>query len=112
MGIPSYYKRLATSIKNIVIPHRKDGAFKAGALLFDFNCMIYQIIRDPKLRPFPGYADEYEAVQWEKEVCEKIVEYTLHVWREVGKPKTVFLGIDGVVPMAKIRQQSWSSSFR
>jgi 5'-3' exonuclease len=105
MGIPSYYKRLATSIKNIVVPHRKDGAFKAGALLFDFNCMIYQIIRDPKLRPFPGYADEYEAVQWEKEVCEKIVEYTLHVWREVGKPKTVFLGIDGVVPMAKIRQQ-------
>lgn len=53
MGIPSYYKRLSSSIKNLVVPHRAPIA--AGALLFDFNCMIYQVIRDKSLRPFPGY---------------------------------------------------------
>jgi 5'-3' exonuclease len=103
MGIPSYYKKLASSIKNLTVQHHEP--LKAKMLLFDFNCMIYQIIRDKTLRPFPGYADEVSAKEWELEVCEKIAEYTVNVWKEVGKPKTVFLGIDGVVPMAKIRQQ-------
>ena len=106
MGIPSYYKRLSGAIKNLVIPHRTAGAVGAvGALLFDFNCMIYQVIRDKALRPFPGYGDEALAVAWENEVCQAIVDYTLKIWREVGKPVKVFIGIDGVVPMAKIRQQ-------
>jgi 5'-3' exonuclease len=103
MGIPSYYKRLASSIKTLVVPHRAPIA--AGALLFDFNCMIYQVIRDKSLRPFPGYGDTEGALAWENEVCQAIVDYTLKVWREVGKPTRVFIGVDGVVPMAKIRQQ-------
>ena len=106
MGIPSYYKRLSGAIKNLVIPHREPMlAGAVGALLFDFNCMIYQVIRDKALRPFPGYGDEALAVAWENEVCQAIVDYTLKIWREVGKPAHVFIGIDGVVPMAKIRQQ-------
>ena len=104
MGIPSYYKRLSKGIKNLVVHHRNDGSFKAGALLFDFNCMIYQVIRSPTLRPFPGYGHS-DAIQWEEDFCQAIVDYTVKVWQEVGKPKTVFLGLDGVVPMAKIKQQ-------
>lgn len=104
MGIPSYYKRLSKGIKSLVVHHRNDGSFKAGALLFDFNCMIYQVIRSPTLQPFPGYGHP-EANQWETDVCQAVVDYTVKVWQEVGKPKTVFLGLDGVVPMAKIRQQ-------
>jgi 5'-3' exonuclease len=104
MGIPSYYKRLSKGIKSLVVHHRNDGSFKAGALLFDFNCMIYQVIRSPTLRPFPG-TNHPEAGQWETDVCQAVVDYTVKVWKEVGKPKTVFLGLDGVVPMAKIRQQ-------
>ena len=103
MGIPSYYKRLSSSIKTLVVPHRAPIA--AGTLLFDFNCMIYQVIRDKSLRPFPGYGDTEAALAWENEVCQAIVDYTLKVWREVGKPARVFIGVDGVVPMAKIRQQ-------
>ncbi len=104
MGIPSYYKRLSKGIKSLVVHHRNDGSFKAGALLFDFNCMIYQVIRSPSLRPFPGYSHP-DANQWETDVCQAVVDYTVKVWQEVGKPKTVFLGLDGVVPMAKIKQQ-------
>jgi 5'-3' exonuclease len=104
MGIPSYYKRLSKGIKSLVVHHRNDGSFKAGALLFDFNCMIYQVIRSPTIRPFPG-VNHPEANQWETDVCQAVVDYTVKVWQEVGKPKTVFLGLDGVVPMAKIKQQ-------
>lgn len=104
MGIPSYYKRLSNSIKGVVVRHRNDGSFKVNMLLFDFNCMIYQIIRSPDLAPFPGYGHS-EAEAWENNVCQRVVDYTVNVWNEVGRPKKVFLGIDGVVPMAKIRQQ-------
>jgi 5'-3' exonuclease len=102
MGIPSYYKKLTSSIKSLVVPNRGDLA--AEMLLFDFNCMIYQVIRDPSVRPFPGYGTD-DAVDWENEICQKIVDYTVTIWKELGKPKYVFIGIDGVVPMAKIRQQ-------
>ncbi len=104
MGIPSYYKRLSNSIKGLVVPHRLDKTLQVGTLLFDFNCMIYQILRAPDLPPFPGYGHP-DADAWEADVCQRICDYTANVWSEVGKPKTVFLAIDGVVPMAKIRQQ-------
>lgn len=104
MGIPSYYKRLADSIKGLVVPHRSGSGFQCGTLLFDFNCMIYQIIRDPERRPCP-LGDMAGVIAWENECCEEVIEYTVNVWKELGKPKRVFLGIDGVVPMAKIRQQ-------
>ena len=104
MGIPSYYKRLSNSIKGLVVPHRLDKTLQVDTLLFDFNCMIYQILRDPLLPPFPGYTHP-DASAWEADVCQRICDYTAKVWNELGKPKTVFLAIDGVVPMAKIRQQ-------
>lgn len=104
MGIPSYYKRLANSIKGLVVPHRNDTSFQVRTLLFDFNCMIYQVLRSPDVAPFPGYGT-VEADAWETALCQRVVDYTVKVWNEVGKPKQVFLGLDGVVPMAKIRQQ-------
>jgi 5'-3' exonuclease len=104
MGIPSYYKRLSNSIKGLVVPHRLDKTLQVDTLLFDFNCMIYQILRSPDLAPFPGYGHS-DAIAWENNVCQLICDYTAKVWCEVGKPKTVLLAIDGVVPMAKIRQQ-------
>ncbi len=107
MGIPSYYKRLCQSVKGLVVPHRiqDSNSFKINTLVFDFNCMIYQVVRNPEFPPFPGYQDEYACSQWEKNLCEKVVDYTLSIWKICGKPTNVFLGLDGVVPMAKIRQQ-------
>lgn len=107
MGIPSYYKRLCQSVKGLVVPHRLQdiNSFPVSTLVFDFNCMIYQVVRNPEFPPFPGYQDEFACAQWEKNLCEKVVDYTLSVWKLCGKPKQVFLGLDGVVPMAKIKQQ-------
>lgn len=104
MGIPSYYKRLSSTINGLVVHHRKDGTFRPGALLFDFNCMIYQVIRGSGITPYPGRGHA-DADKWETDVCQAVVDYTIKVWQELGKPKTVFLGLDGMVPMAKIKQQ-------
>jgi hypothetical protein len=42
---------------------------------------------------------------WEGLLLEEIKKTVLEVWREAGSPKKVFIAVDGVVPMAKIRQQ-------
>ncbi len=101
MGIPSYYKKLSDRTKGL-ISRSYEG--KASALFFDFNCMIYHCARRPnsKLPPYPGPDGNDE---WEELLLEDIVKYVVKVWQAVGQPKEVFLGIDGVVPMAKIKQQ-------
>lgn len=101
MGIPSYYKKLADHTKGLV---SKTYEGKASALYFDFNCMIYHCARrnNSSLPPYPGHDGKDE---WEALLLEDIVKYVVKVWQEVGQPKEVFLGIDGVVPMAKIKQQ-------
>jgi len=101
MGIPSYYRKLAQHTKGLV---SKSYTGKASALYFDFNCMIYHCARRPNtsLPPYPGDEGKEE---WERLLLDDIVKYVVKVWQTVGQPKEVFLGIDGVVPMAKIKQQ-------
>lgn len=52
--------------------------------------------------PYPG-DDGQES--WEHTLLEEIQRYVVQVWTEAGRPSEVFLAVDGVVPMAKIRQQ-------
>ncbi len=101
MGIPSYYKKLADHTKGL-IGRSYEG--KAAALYFDFNCMIYHCARrkNSTLPPYPGVDGNDE---WEQLLLEDIVKYVVKVWQDVGQPREVFLAIDGVVPMAKIKQQ-------
>jgi 5'-3' exonuclease len=101
MGIPSYYKKLADHIKGLL---SKSIQGTPSALYFDFNCMIYHVARRPNstLPPYPGLEGKEE---WEKLLLEDIVKYVVKVWQAVGSPKEVFLAVDGVVPMAKIKQQ-------
>ena len=101
MGIPSYYKKLADKVKGLVSSSYEG---KASSLFFDFNCLIYHVARRPNstLPPYPGLEGHQE---WENILLEDIVKYVVKVWQTVGQPPEVFIGIDGVVPMAKIKQQ-------
>jgi 5'-3' exonuclease len=99
MGIPSYYKRLIDGFPGLVRKGFK--AIESDILLMDFNCLIYQCIRGKDL-PLYTSATRYE---WEKAVLHAVADYTTTVWTAAGKPPRVFIGVDGVVPMAKIRQQ-------
>ena len=52
----------------------------------------------------PPYTDEGHD-EWEALLLQEVVRTVKEVWTVAGKPKKVYLAVDGVVPMAKIRQQ-------
>ena len=98
MGIPSFYRRLSVVHKGLIT---KDRGTKAAALYFDFNCLIYHVARSKKM---PAYS-VITHKEWEAKLLENIQQYIVHVWRQGGEPSEVFLAVDGVVPLAKIKQQ-------
>ncbi len=100
MGIPSYYKRLIDRFPRLV---EKGPTFrlKGDVLLMDFNCLIYQCVRGPTM---PAYTEESRE-EWEAALLEAVKAYTVRVWDVAGRPSRVLIAVDGVVPMAKIRQQ-------
>lgn len=100
MGIPSYYKRLLDK-QPALVTKAHPGAI--DWLWMDFNCLMYHCLRAPDLRAFPGQGEEAGA--WEGELLDRIVAYTERVVREVGPKEGVYIAVDGVVPMAKMRQQ-------
>lgn len=101
MGIPSYFRKITTTYSHIV---QRVLPFKANTLCFDFNCLIYRCLQSPTLRPFPGYSAE-DADLWEDELLKEVAAAVKEVWTSAGSPPNVFIAVDGVVPMAKIRQQ-------
>lgn len=99
MGIPSYYKRLVDTVAGLVT---KTHPGSIDWLWMDFNCLIYHCLRRPDTPVYPG---EEGRVEWEKEFIECVGKYMLQIVREVKPKKGVYIAIDGVVPMAKMRQQ-------
>lgn len=98
MGIPSYYRKLIQKYPGIV---KSSPPKDASILCYDFNCLIYRCIRAPGM-PDPATLD-LEA--WEAALLKEVRRTTKEVWDAAGRPKKVFIAVDGVVPMAKIRQQ-------
>jgi 5'-3' exonuclease len=103
MGIPSYFRSILQKYPGCL---RKE-LTATDVLCFDFNCLIYRCIRSPGMPPYPASAvsDPYEHDMWEAELLKEVVRVVREVWIMAGKPKSVLLAVDGVVPMAKIRQQ-------
>lgn len=98
MGIPSYYKKLTDTHPGLI---RMDHPVETVQWLFmDFNCLIYHCIQQPGMSPYEG-----NDLEWQTELLERVVEYTEHVIQTVAPVKGVYLAIDGVVPLAKMRQQ-------
>lgn len=98
MGIPSFYRRLSIAHKGLI---GKERGPKVAALYFDFNCLIYSVIRSPSLPLYSALTHS----DWEAALLREITLYIVHVWKEAGSPDEVFLSVDGVVPVAKIKQQ-------
>ncbi len=69
--------------------------------MFDFNCLMYHVLRRPDC---PAYSADRKAV-WEAAFLDEIARYTLKVIRQVEPARGVYIAIDGVAPMAKIKQQ-------
>lgn len=97
MGIPSYFKHILDRYPRLL------GAASGNAdvLLMDFNCLIYGVIRGPTM---PTYSHATRDA-WESAALTAINKYVVDVWTTAGRPAQVYLAVDGVVPMAKMRQQ-------
>lgn len=98
MGIPSYFKTLTEKIPGC-LQSTPGGNATPMYLLFDFNCLVYFCLR--MMRPYT----EEGRLQWEADLCTEVEKVLVVVWENAGKPPNVFIGVDGVVPMAKIKQQ-------
>jgi 5'-3' exonuclease len=101
MGIPSYYKKLCDSIPGLLSKTRK-GSQRVSHLWVDFNCMVYHCLRRPGARPFAG---EETRIEWENALIQDVCKYLKKVVNLVEPTDQVYVGVDGVVPMAKMRQQ-------
>jgi 5'-3' exonuclease len=101
MGIPSYYKKLCDTIPGLLNKVRK-GTQKPTHLWVDFNCMVYHVLRRPGAREYPG---ESGRIDWENWLIADTCKYLKKVVSLVEPTEQVFVGVDGVVPMAKMRQQ-------
>lgn len=102
MGIPSYFRRIMQKYPGCL---QKGTPSTAKALCFDFNCLIYRCLRAPGLSEYPADGSFEEKEAWEQSLLQEVCKVVEEVWRVSGRPPQVLLAVDGVVPMAKIRQQ-------
>jgi 5'-3' exonuclease len=100
MGIPSYYKKLCDRIPGLLSKERK--GLVPTHLWIDFNCMVYHCLRRPGAKQYEG---ETTRLEWENNLIQDVCKYLKKIVQQVGPTEQVFVGIDGVVPMAKMRQQ-------
>jgi len=98
MGIPSFYKHLIQTIGGLTSKTRTSP--KVFAL--DLNCAIYYCVRKVQQR-FP-YNPEVNT-KWEKELIDTVLAYITMMEKRVNPTTTLYIGVDGVAPMAKIKQQ-------
>ena len=95
MGIPSYFRFLCQKNKHIIKPdYHVNGKV---VLCLDFNCIVYYC-----LSKTGTYVDD---VSYETNLIKEVCKYVEHIWRSANKPNEVFIAVDGVVPMAKMKQQ-------
>lgn len=96
MGIPSFYRHLIRKAPQLVKPLQEKPS--PDLLAFDFNCAIYLVLREVEKQ---GISDKQ---QFEKTLFVSLRQWLSDVVDRVG-PKRVFIAVDGVCPMAKIKQQ-------
>ncbi len=87
MGIPSYYRKLAASVANLYC----DLPAKVDWFLMDFNCLIYQVLHTLEEKT------EAALIAATCEYARSIIEHV--------NAKNTYIALDGVVPLAKMKQQ-------
>lgn len=98
MGVPQFFHWLTTHYQKHLLfdnyPHDDPPEY----LYLDFNCGIHPAVKRPELvgkESFESFEEMYDAVCF----------YLDKILKAVKPSKMVYIAIDGVAPMAKIKQQ-------
>jgi len=100
MGIPAFYKHLIQTIGGLT---SKTRAHPPKVFGLDLNCAIYHCVR--KVQKRLPYAGESNHATWERELIQSVIQYIKYMDRIVKPSEKLVIAVDGVAPMAKIKQQ-------
>jgi len=98
MGIPSFYKHLLQTITGLTSKTRSPPALFA----LDLNCAIYHCVK--KVQKLTPYTEDKRLV-WERKLVDHVIAYITQMTKVVNPTQTIYVAVDGVAPMAKIKQQ-------
>ena len=96
MGIPSYFRFLID--KNPSLIQKTYTSKNSTFLCFDLNCIIYGCLGK-------AVYNGTNLEEYENKVIQETCKYIEYVWKSSNKCQEVFIAVDGVVPMAKMKQQ-------
>jgi len=99
MGIPSFYRHLVKQNPKLI--SEKHGG-KPSVLALDLNCAIYHCLS--KLQKKTPYAVK-DRLAFEDALIKSVILYIVKLRDHVQPSDLLYVAVDGVVPMAKIRQQ-------
>ena len=68
----------------------------------DLNCAIYYCVK--KVQQKTPYSPEIRT-KWEQDLINEVIAYIKHIDQIVQPTNTLYIAVDGVAPMAKIKQQ-------
>jgi len=99
MGIPSFYRHLVKT-NPALIRQKCDGI--PSVLALDLNCAIYHCLAKLQKKT-PFQVDKRE--EFEDTLIKMVIQYIVKLRDHVQPTDLLYVAVDGVVPMAKIRQQ-------
>jgi len=110
MGVPGFFLWLWKKYKNTNFvfnkaslhdPHLLEKINNIDEFLLDLNCAIHPMC----FKVLAEYPDLKNLEKLEKKMMNQVIEYINTLVDYVGPKKVVYLAIDGVAPVAKIKQQ-------
>jgi 5'-3' exonuclease len=99
MGIPSFYRHLVKTNPKLI---SSQNGGKPSILALDLNCAIYHCLS--KLQKKTPYVAE-KRIAFEDALIQSVIVYIVKLRDHVQPSDLLYVAVDGVVPMAKIRQQ-------
>jgi 5'-3' exonuclease len=103
MGIPSYFKNIIDTYRHSMYKHVGD--IRVGRLYFDANSIIYDCLRE-HLAGVGDVTEELYRIKQDYTILLDLTRDAIDEYiRRVAPSDFVFVSFDGVVPLAKMRQQ-------
>jgi 5'-3' exonuclease len=99
MGVPGFFASLIKKY-DIVIPYILDNYIECNELYFDTNCLIHPVCMDVYKNNSNLNNNDLE-----EKMIKGVIDYIEKIIDVVNPKELVYLAIDGVAPMAKMKHQ-------